>query len=223
MNTRIDPPVRHIRQGIECKFKAPQKQHIMNDYYFFFSKQLKEEVEAVANEFRRMKQRKLIKTDVAILIENAYELTVPVITLELLRPSRTPRSYLNSVQELKNWTLLQRSSLDELTSTTECHVELTSSLTQLFDALDHFIEQVEMTTHSYEPGKRLPHAQTRFHVKTAIERFITETPVHSTKKKFPPYKVLYRFLAKRGLTISDRMYREYKKQLKEGTFNHYIA
>ena len=223
MNTSIYPPVRHIRQGTVRKLRGSQKRYIKNDYYFFFSMQLKEEVEAVANDFRRMKRRKLIQSNVALLIEKAYELTVPLITLKPLMTSRTPRSYLNSAQELKNWTLLQKPSLNELTSTLECHVELTSSLTQLFDALDHFIEQVEMTTHSYEPGKRLPHAQTRFHVKTAIERFITETPVHSTKKKFPPYKVLYRYLAKRGLTISDRMYREYKKQLKEGTFYHYIA
>lgn len=223
MNKSINPLVRHIRQGIERKLKAPEKQFIKNDYYFFFSKQLKEEVEAIANEFRRMKQKKLIQSDVAILIENTYELTVPVITLELLRMSRTPRGYLNSVQELRRWTLLQRSSLDELTSTPECHVELASSLNQLFDALVHFAEQVEMTTHSYEPGKRLPHAQTRTHVKRAIERFITETPVQSLKKPFPPYKVLLRYLEQRGMSLSERMYRKYKKQLREGTFNHYIA
>lgn len=222
MNTSINPPVRHIRQGVVRKLRGSQKRYIKNDYYFFFSMQLKEEVEVVANDFRRMKRWKLIQSNVAFLIEKAYELTVPLITLKLLMTSRTPRSYLNSAQELRNWALLQRPFLDELTSTPDCHVELASSLTQLFNALDHFIEQVEMTTHSYEPGKRLPHAQIRFHVKTAIERFIMETPVHSTKKKFPPYKVLYRYLEKRGMTISDRMYREYKKQLKAGTFNHYI-
>ena len=94
VNTSINPPVRHIRQGTARKLSASKKRYIKNDYFFFFSMQLKEEVEAVANDFRRMKRRKLSKSNVAFLIEKTYELTVPLITLKLLMTSRTPRSYL---------------------------------------------------------------------------------------------------------------------------------
>jgi len=95
---------------------------------------------------------------------------------------------------------------------------LRSELDEICEASTHFIQQYEITMSSFKPGKRLPFSPTDWIAKYVVAGMIEGYIQQVNRDKYPPYKLLSRVMESGNLFISEKMYRNYKKQYDKGTY-----
>ena len=95
-------------------------------------------------------------------------------------------------------------------------------LMQVCDACKHFMWLFELTMDSFKPGFKLPVAPTNWPLKSDLDQLIRAHRVTGRDGSFPRFKHVARALAEQGHTLSEKMYGNYKRQYRDGTYNNLI-
>ena len=93
---------------------------------------------------------------------------------------------------------------------------------QVCDACRHFMRQFELTMSSFKPGFKLPVAPTNWPLKNDLDQLIREHRATGRDGSFPRFKRVAPVLAAKGHTLSEKMYGNYKRQYRAGTYNNLI-
>ena len=93
---------------------------------------------------------------------------------------------------------------------------------QVCDACRHFIWQFEQIMDSFKPGFKLPVAPTNWALKKDLDQLIRAHRATGRAGSFPRFKHVARALATNEHTLSEKMYGNYKRQYKAGTYDHFI-
>ena len=93
---------------------------------------------------------------------------------------------------------------------------------QVCDACRHFMRQFELTMSSFKPGFKLPVAPTNWPLKNDLDQLIREHRATGRDGSFPRFKRVAQALEAKGHTLSEKMYGNYKRQYRAGTYNNLI-
>jgi hypothetical protein len=202
--------------------KYPKDKLTHNDFYFSFAKSLRDELEELRKTLTNGKKVGNIPEPLIEVIERTYGRAMQATNPNFYRGPRVSTEFFKCVDALDKWTCDQKKHMGENTDP-QISSNLQKKLSQLFDAIEHYIKQCRMTRESYKPGYRLPFNPTNWEIKKLILTLINEH-MPTGKKEFPPYKLLSRKLSsnKPELILSERTYRLYKRQIENGTFTHMV-
>uniref|UniRef100_UPI004048E994 hypothetical protein n=1 Tax=Limnohabitans sp. TaxID=1907725 RepID=UPI004048E994 len=99
--------------------------------------------------------------------------------------------------------------------------KLSPVICQLIADVNHFIQQLEMTHHSYTPGMSTNTRPVNWSLREAVYSHILEHQLKLGVGKYPNLNAAQLRARNLGHHLSDRTYREIKALHKEGTLFHY--
>jgi hypothetical protein len=202
--------------------KQPKDKLTKNDFYFFFANSLRKELAELSKTLTNSEKIKHIPEPLIGMIERTYGRAMQATHPPFFRGPRVSRKFFTYVDSLDAWTTTHKTRVSE-DAESPIDGKLKQTLSQLFVAIEHYIKQCRMTQESYKPGCRPPVAPTNWAVKNLVKILIDEYKP-TGKKRFPPYKSLCKRLEQidPNLSLSERTYRLYKRQISDGTFEHRI-
>jgi len=219
---QVQPRYQSYKGGKVSPPKQPKDKLTKNDVYFFCAMSLRKELAELSKTLTNTEKIKHIPEPLIEMIEQTYGRAMQATHPPFFRGPRASQKFFTCVDSLDAWTTTHKTRVSE-GAESPIDNRLQQTLAQLFEAIEHYIKQCRMTEESYKPGCRLPVAPTNWAVKDLVKMLIDEyKPIG--KKKFPPYKALCKRLEQIDpkLTVSERTYRLYKRQIADGTFEHRI-
>lgn len=190
-----------------------------------FGRQLYKALQERAIELRELGRKNLVDQSLASSIQNFWNDILEVYDKNARLDIHITTSLMTKVRRLKKILENFDTYIEQNFECTESeHLLLGMSLAELCEDVRHFTRQIEIThlvIAADESNKKLPYRPTDWEKKEIFIRVVDEYMAQH-RGKFPPHNILAKRMALKGYVIPDRTYRDWKKQYRTGTVEHYV-
>ena len=218
-------PTRVHRMGKETAPKqppSPTKAH----YARYFGWQLYEALQVRATELRELDRQGLVARKLTEPIQQFWNDVLAVHQTTTKIRGYIPTLLMGDLGKLHETLVVFDAYLDaNLHYHSDTDLLLGLSLAELLEDTLHFIRQMQMTSTAIAADgskKRLPNRPTQWKKKQLVLQEILEHQKNYGIDTYPRHNILARRMAKNGYTLSERTYRDWKKQHRLGEFEKLI-
>lgn len=190
-----------------------------------FGRQLYRALQERAIELRELDRQNLVDQSLTGLIQNFWNYVLEVHDKAAKLDIRITKSLMTKVCQLKKVLEDFDAHIDQnLECTNAGHLLLGMTLAELCEDVRHFTRQIKETHLAIaadDSNKKPPNRPTDWEKKEFFIQMVDDY-MDQHSGRFPPHNILARRMLLKGYELPERTYRHWKKQWRNGTFEHFV-